>query len=188
MLIREAQREVRTVFMGGFAGQLVSAALWATSAALATWSTPGRAIAVLVVGGMFIFPLTQWLLRALGRRASLGSANPMHQLAMQVAFTLPLNLPVAAAATLYRLEWFYPAVMVLLGTHYLPFAFLYGMWQFLVLGGVLVAAGLAIALYVPGTFALGGWVTAALLLVFAAVGRSATARSAGPVAAVPDRG
>jgi hypothetical protein len=45
-----------------------------------------------------------------------------------------------------------------------------------VLAGALVLAGLALALYVPGAFALGGWLTGALLLAFAFVGRSAALR------------
>ena len=63
--------------------------------------------------------------------------------------------------------------MILLGAHYLPFVFLYGMWQFAVLSGLLVAGGLALGLYVPGPFALGAWLTGALLIVFAFVGRAA---------------
>jgi hypothetical protein len=57
--IKDGQRDVRTVFFGGFAGQLVSSGIWFLSAALATWGTPKAAIAFLVLGGMFIFPLTQ---------------------------------------------------------------------------------------------------------------------------------
>lgn len=36
MKIAEAQRDVRTTYLGGFVGQLVSAVLWITAAALAT--------------------------------------------------------------------------------------------------------------------------------------------------------
>jgi hypothetical protein len=174
--IRQAQRDVRTVYFGGFAGTLVSAVLWLASAALATWGTPGAAIYLLVVGGVAIFPLTQLALRAMGRPAALPRGHPMNGLAMQVAFVLPLTLPIVGAAALYRLEWFYPAFMVALGAHYLPFVFLYGMWQFAVLAGALVVVGLVLALYVPGAFALGGWLTGALLLAFAFVGRSAALR------------
>ncbi len=176
MEIRQAQRDVRTVYFGGFAGTLVSAVLWLASAALATWGTPGAAIYLLVVGGVAIFPLTQLALRAMGRPAALPRGHPMNGLAMQVAFVLPLTLPIVGAAALYRLEWFYPAFMVALGAHYLPFTFLYGMWQFAVLAGALVVGGLVLALYVPGAFALGGWLTGALLLAFAFVGRSAALR------------
>jgi len=173
MEIVEAQRDVRETFVGGFAGQLVSGVLWAASAALTTWSSPRSGILLLVVGGVAIFPMTQLLLKAMGRRASLPPGHPMNGLAMQVAFTLPLNLPLVGAATLHRPEWFYPAMMVALGTHYLPFVFLYGMWQFAALGGALVSVGLALALWLPGPMALGGWFTAVALLAFALVGRAA---------------
>jgi len=176
MNIADAQRDVRTVFLGGFAGQLVSGTLWLLSAALATFATPNSAILVLVLGGIFIFPLTLLTLRLMGRRASLGRDHPMNQLAMQVAFTLPLNLLIVLAATLYRLNWFYPAFMIALGTHYLPFIFLYGMRQFAVLAAVLIGAGVIIGMYFSSVFSLGGWFTSVVLLIFAFVGRSAVLR------------
>jgi len=112
------------------------------------------------------------LLRLMGRPASLPKGHPMNALGMQIAFTLPLNLPLVAAATLYRLNWFYPALMIALGTHYLPFIFSYGMPQFGVLAALLIGAGLIIGLYIPSAFSLGAWLTAVVLLLFAFVGRS----------------
>ncbi|HSJ56773.1 MAG TPA: hypothetical protein VLC95_06315 [Anaerolineae bacterium] len=170
MLIRDAQREVRTVFFGGFAGQLVSGIIWLLSAALATWLEPVIGIWVLVAGGFFTFPLTQLVLRLMGRRPTLSAENRLNGLAMQVAFTLPLNLPLVAAATFYRLDWFYPAFMIALGTHYLPFVFLYGMPHFAALAALLIGGGLALALYIPGPFALGGWLTGLVLVMFAFAG------------------
>ena len=178
MQIAEAQREVRTVFMGGFVGQLVSGGLWLVSAALGTWLTPRYGILLLVFGGMFIFPLTQAALRVMGRRASLGADNPMGQLAMQVAFTIPLAMPVIGAATLHRTNWFYPACMIVVGAHYLPFCFLYGMWEFALLAAALVGAGLGLGLYLPGAFSPGGWLTGALLVLFAFILRSRVLRLA----------
>jgi hypothetical protein len=61
--------------------------------------------------------------------------------------------------------------MIVLGAHYLPFVFMYGMWQFGVLCATLVACGVAIAMYLPKPVSLGAWLTAALLFVFAFVGR-----------------
>ena len=63
MDISDAQRDVRTVFLGVFAGELASSAVWFLSAALAVWRSPKTAMAALVFGGVFIFPLTQLLLR-----------------------------------------------------------------------------------------------------------------------------
>jgi len=170
--ISDAQRDVRNVFLSGFPGQLVSSLVWFVSAVLATWQSPKSAIIALLVGGFFIFPLTQLLLRLMGRPASLPKGHPMNALGMQIAFTLPLNLPLVAAATLYRLNWFYPALMIALGTHYLPFIFSYGMPQFGVLAALLIGAGLIIGLYIPSAFSLGAWLTAVVLLLFAFVGRS----------------
>ena len=129
-------------------------------------------MAVLFVLGIFIFPMTQLLLRLMARPASLPKGHPMNALAMQVAFVLPLTLPLVFAATAYRENWFYPAFMIALGSHYLPFIFLYGMWQFGVLAAFLIGSGLAIGFYLPSIFSLGGWSTAVMLLVFAFVGRS----------------
>jgi hypothetical protein len=129
-------------------------------------------MAVLFVLGIFIFPMTQLLLRLMARPASLPKGHPMNALAMQVAFVLPLTLPLVFAATAYRENWFYPAFMIALGSHYLPFIFLYGMWQFGVLAAFLIGSGLLIGMYLPSIFSLGGWSTAVMLLVFAFVGRS----------------
>lgn len=95
----------------------------------------------------------------------------MNSLAMQVAFTLPLTFPLIFAATVHHRYWFYPAFMIAVGAHYLPFIFLYGMWQFGALTAVLAGAGVAIGMYPPTAFSLGGWFTAATLLVFAIIGR-----------------
>ena len=93
----------------------------------------------------------------------------MGQLARQIAFIVPLSLPVIGAASLYNLAWFYPAFMIVLGTHYMPFMFLYGMWQFGVLAAVLIGGGVAIGMLAPDVFILGGWFTAVVLLMFAVV-------------------
>jgi hypothetical protein len=129
MHIADAQREVRRVFLGGSIGPAVASVLWVASAAFATWGSARLGIISLAIGGAFIFPTVQLILRVTRRPASLSSKNTLRQLAFQLALTIPLNLPVVAGATLYRLNWFYPACMVVVGTHYLPFAFLYGLWH-----------------------------------------------------------
>ena len=171
MLVIDAQREIRQAYVGGFVGQLVSGVLWLTSAALATWGSPRSAITLLVIGGMFIFPATLLGLRFVRRRATVSAGNPLNALGTQVALVLPLSLPVVGAAALYRLDWFFPAFMVVVGAHYLPFVFLYGMRMFAVLCGILVAGGIGLALYGPPVFSMGAWITGAILLVFAVLGR-----------------
>jgi hypothetical protein len=167
MLISDAQREVRTVYRGGFVGQLVSALVWFASAALATFVDPVTGCWALALGGVAIFPLTQALLRLAGGPAALARQNPLGGLGMQVAFTVPLVLPVAGAAALHRPGWFYPACLVIVGAHSLPFVFMYGMKTFAGLAAALTGAGLALGLLAPEAVVLGGWVGGGILLVFA---------------------
>ncbi|MFZ0295829.1 MAG: hypothetical protein WAL52_19620 [Candidatus Sulfotelmatobacter sp.] len=172
MDIQDAQREVRSVYIGGFAGQLVSSVIWLVSAALATWVNPKASILVVVIGGFFIFALTQMLLRLSGRRASVSGENLFSSLGMQVAFVLPFSMLLLVPVAFYKLNWFFPALMILVGAHYLPFATLYGMRMFLFLAGILIAMGVVIAHWFSGTFSLGAWSGGLTLFVFAWIGRS----------------
>jgi hypothetical protein len=181
MDIQDAQRESRSVFIGGFWGQLVSSVIWLASAAVATWVSPKASILTAVIAGFFIFPLTQLMLRLSGRRASLSRENPFNSLGMQVAFVLPISMLLLVPVGFYNLNLFFPALMVLLGAHYLPFATLYGMRMFLFLAGILIAMGVVVAHYFSGTFSLGGWVAGLALFVFAWIGRAiATGEASAP--------
>ena len=166
MTVPDAQREVRSVFLGGSVGQVVSGAIWLFSAALSTWGGTRQGIIALVVGGMFIFPLTQLVLRLAGRPWALSQGNPLRQLAIQVAFIVPLTLPVAGGATLHNVNWFYPACMIIVGAHYMPFIFLYGMWQYGVLAAALMGGGMALGITMPHEFSIGGWLAGAALVLF----------------------
>ncbi len=172
MDVQDAQREVRLAYIGGFWGQLVSSVIWLVSATLGTWVSPRSAILTVVIGGFFIFPLTKLLLRLSPGRASVSTENPFTSLGMQVAFVLPLSMLLLVPVGLYRLNWFFPALMVLVGAHYLPFATLYGMRMFLFLAGILIAVGVVIAVYFAATFTPGAWIGGLALFVFAWIGRS----------------
>ena len=178
MDIRDAQREVRTVFIGGFCGQLIISVIWLASAAMGTWVSPKASILTAVIAGFFIFPLTQLMLRFMGRRSSLGPENPFHWLGLQVALGLPFSMLLLLPVGLYNLNLFYPALMILVGAHYLPFATLYGMRMFLALGGILVAMGVVIAHWFSQTFTLGTWCGGIVLFVFAWIGRGIANREA----------
>ena len=183
MDIGEAQLEMRTRFVGGFYGQIVSGVLWVISASLATWTSPRAAITTLVVGGCFIFPVTELLIRVVGAKGPLSAANTLRHLGMQVAFVLPLSMPLLLPVGLYRLNWFYPAMMVLLGAHYLPFVFLYGMRMFAALAAVVVGGGLVAAMYWSSSFSVGAWYTGITLLLFAGVGGAIVRREVREIAA-----
>jgi len=167
MNISEAQREVRIVHLGAFSGFIVTGIIWLASAAIGTWMSTGLAIWTLILGGTFIFPLSTLLLKMMGRPASLSKENPFGTLAMQAAFVIPFCYPVIAAVTIHNTNWFFPAFLVVVGAHYLPFIFLYGMWQFGILAVILVGLGTVIGMYFPENFTLGGWSGAVIYLLTA---------------------
>ncbi len=101
--------------MGGFAGSIVSAALWGASAAACTWHSLRLGESGLILVGFFVFPLTQLLLRGMGHAYALPKGHPMNALGMQVAFTLPLTLPLVIGLAEFHPAWFYPALMIVLG-------------------------------------------------------------------------
>ncbi len=176
MLVADAQREVRSVFRGGSVGQLVSGAIWLLSASLGTWVGIREGIITLVVGGMFIYPLTQFGLWLLGGPWALSPGNPLRYLSMQVAFTVPLTLPVVGGAALHNVNWFYPGCMIVVGAHFMPFIFMYGMWQYGVLAGALLGGGFLLGTRMPDEFILGGWLTGAALVLFGLVAGSIARR------------
>jgi hypothetical protein len=172
MNIVEAQRENRFRFSGGFYGQAVSGLIWLVSASFASWGSPQTAISVLVAGGFFIFPITELLVRTAGTRSKLDNANLLPQLGMQVALVLPFSMPLLLPVTQFSLNLFYPALMILVGAHYLPFVFLYGMRMFALLAASLLGGGLIIAMYLSRSFSVGAWYGGIILLIFAVVGKS----------------
>jgi hypothetical protein len=170
MNISDAQRENRFRFHGGFYGQLVSGVLWLVSAYLAVTVGVKGAIIALVFGGFMIFPATESLVRLSGRK-KLSEANTLRYLGMQVAFVLPFSMLLLVPVTQYNTNLFYPAMMILLGAHYIPFVFLYGMGLFAFLAAILIGGGVCIAMYGASTFSTGAWGTGLVLLLFAFLGR-----------------
>jgi len=176
MLIADAQREMRTAYLGGFIGQLVAGFIWALSTAVSLWISPKIGMIILFFVTMLLFPFTQSILRRMGQQTALGAGNTLGQLAAQIAFTVPIGFILVGVATLYEPNWFYPASLIVVGAHYWPFVFLYGMKHFAVLGNLLIIGGALIALYIPTIFSLGGWYGSIVLIVFAFVGRQAILR------------
>lgn len=127
-------------------------------------------MACLVFGGFFIFPLTEFLAWA-NKAAPLSKENSLRWLGMQVAFVLPLSMPLLLPITRYSMGLFYPAMMILLGAHYLPFVFLYGMRVFAALAAFLLGGGIYLAVSGAHQFSAGAWYTAVVLLIFAFVAR-----------------
>lgn len=174
--VRRAQSDVRTIYRGGQFGPLVSAVIWLAAALAGDLGSPGIGVAVLFFGGMGIFPLSSLMLKLTGGPSALPKGHPMIGLATQVALTVPLGLLVAVLLWTQRAEWFFPAALVIVGAHYLPFVHLYGTRVF-ALGAVpMMVAGAMLVFTEQIWFSLGGYIGAMLLLVLAILCRLSAAK------------
>lgn len=167
MFVEQAQAQMRAIYRSGSVGAAVAGAVWLASALVTVAGGLGWGMAVMLIFGFFIYPLTQLGLRVLGGPASVPRANPLRELSIEVPLVGPAMIPLVGAATLYRTEWFYPALMLAMGAHYVPFSFLYGMRAFIALGTVMVVTGLAVAVWAPSMHVVAASGTGLLLLVFA---------------------
>ncbi len=123
-------------------------------------------MAVLFFGGMLIMPVCLLIMRWGPGENALPKGHPMNALAAQLAMTVPLGLLVALALGVGSPHLFFPAALVIVGAHYLPFVFLYGQKLFAVLGTLMVLAGVVLTFGFPEYGVIGGWIGAVLLLGF----------------------
>ena len=139
--LSDAQADMRLGYLSGAPGVLASAAAWLIAGVVALQVSPKSAEWTLFVGGMFIHPIGILLAKALGRSGKHTAGNPLSSLAAANTFWLMLSLPLAYAVSLLRIEWFFPAMLLIIGGRYLTFAPLYGMRIYWACGGALALAG-----------------------------------------------
>jgi hypothetical protein len=145
MKISDAQREMRFAYYGGAMGMFTSAAVWLTAGVVCARIAPERAIWVLFVGGVFIHPISVVLNKAMGRPARHGSENPLGALVFASTIWMILCLPLAYAASRLHIEWFFPAMLFVIGGRYLTFSTIFGARLYWVCGITLAAAGYVLA-------------------------------------------
>jgi hypothetical protein len=138
--IADAQRDMRFGYFGGAPGVLASAIAWLVASAIALFVSPMSSVWALFIGGMFIFPVGVVVAKILGRPGAHSRGNPLGALALEGTVLLMLCLPLAFVISLYKLDWFFPAMLLVIGGRYFTFASLYGSRLYWALGGVLVLA------------------------------------------------
>lgn len=166
MTVAAAQADMRDGYRSGAAGILISGLVWAASGASAFLSSAEQAVWVLFVGGALIYPVSLALCKILGSRAGNVKENPLAGLAMATTFWLILSLPLAYAAQLVRIEFFFPAMLLIIGGRYLTFATIYGMRLYWILGFALAGAGVALG-YVGAAPHVSAVIGSAIELAFA---------------------
>lgn len=167
-IISAAQHDMRAAYMDGAPGVLVSGLVWAVASGVATWGAPQHAVWALFVGGALIHPLAVVLARMLGRTGQHTPGNPLAALAMGTTLWMIMMLPLAYGVSLLRVEWFFPAMLFVIGGRYLCFQVLYGKRFYWLCGAMLALAGFGL-FKLKAPVALGAGAGAVIEIAFAAL-------------------
>jgi hypothetical protein len=146
MTVDDAQQDMRRAYYSGAPGVVTSAFVWLAAGLAAVLHGSQAAVWVLLGGGMLIHPLAVTLSKMLGRSGSHDRENPLGHLALEGTVWLLLTLALAYGLSVYRVEWFFPALLLVIGGRYLTFQTLYGMRAYWAGGGALAATGVALAI------------------------------------------
>lgn len=162
------QQDMRQAYFGGAPGMLTSAVVWLTAGIVAVVQTPARAVWALFIGGVLIHPVAVLATKALGRSGAHRKSNPLGALAMATTAWMIFCLPLAYVVSLRRIEWFFPAMLLVIGGRYLTFATVFGSRVFLMCGAALALAAYALAATTSSP-ATGAFTGAAIEAAFAIV-------------------
>lgn len=147
MSFDDAQRDMRLAYYSGATGAVTSATAWLIAAFVATLVSSMAGIVALIIGGMLIFPASVLLCKAIGRPGKHSKGNPLGSLAIEGTIWMTLSIFIAIGAALYKVEWFFPAMLLVIAGRYLTFATVYGMRIYWAFGATLAASAVALVVF-----------------------------------------
>lgn len=178
----DAQRDMREAYYHGAAGVVTSATAWLVAAFVTLLVGTTAGIVTLLLGGMFIFPLSVLLCKLMGRSGKHDKENPLGPLAIEGTVWMIMTIVVAIGVAMYRTDWFFPAMLLVIAGRYLTFSTLYGLriyWAFgIALAIAAVALVLADAPVVSGAFT-GAMVEYAFGIAIFVIAQNKSDRAAG---------
>ncbi|SMF04036.1 hypothetical protein SAMN02745866_00324 [Alteromonadaceae bacterium Bs31] len=166
--IKEAQKDMNEGYYYGVPGIVSSGTVWLLAGILALLVEPRIGVATLVFGGTLIFPVSVLLCKALGRTGKHSKGNPLAPLAIEGTIWMLLSIPIAIGAAFTSLNWFFPAMLLVVGGRYLTFNTIYGSRVYWAFGVVLAVSAVSIiALRAP--VYIGGLLGGIIEYVFAVI-------------------
>ena len=159
---------MRRGYLSGAPGVLVSGLVWLIAAVVAALHSERAAVLALLLGGAAIYPLAVVLTKLLGSSGKHSTGNALGGLAAEGTFWLLAGCAIAYGMHVLRIEWFFPAMLLVIGGRYFTFQTLYGLRTYWVCGAALCVAGLALAL-ARAPVVTAAFTGACIEVVFAAV-------------------
>ena len=168
LTFKAAQSDMRTGYLCGAPGVLASGLVWLVAATIAAVASEKAAVLALLVGGAAIHPLGVAIAKVLGHPGTHVAGNPLGRLAAESTFWLIAGCAIAYGMHVLRIEWFFPAMLLVIGGRYLTFQTLYGLRVYWACGALLCAARLALAL-ARAPAVMGAFAGASIELLFTVV-------------------
>lgn len=137
-----AQQELRSSYLNGGPGAVVSGIVWLAAAATADRSGVGTGFVVLFFGGFAIFPVATLLVRAVFRRPPPSPQNPGGRIVIETVFPMIGGLLAAWMILPHQPAAVFPLAAIAVGAHYFGFRTAYGAAVYWALAGLMCLVGL----------------------------------------------
>jgi hypothetical protein len=166
MTLSGAQADMRHGYLGGAAGVFASGIAWLVAGIIAVAVSPRGAVAALFFGGMLIHPVSILFAKLAGRPGKHSKGNPLAQLALEGTIWMLLAIPLALYLALEWPQYFFVAMLLIIGGRYLTFATLYGTRLYWLLGALLALSTMAL-ITLKASAALAAFTGATIEIIFA---------------------
>jgi hypothetical protein len=135
--LADFQEDMRRGYLWGATGIMTSGLVWLAAGLAAYFYDARSAIWVLFIGAGFIVPISNLIDRILGAPGKHSQGNRLSVLALETTIFMLMCLPLAYGLALYRIDWFFPAVLMVIGGRYITFGTIYGTPIYWLLGALL---------------------------------------------------
>ena len=141
MNIIDAQTDMKNAYYRGGPAVLVSGLVWITSGIIAASASSLAGMLTLFFGAGMIFPISMGLSKLLKRSGAHQKDNPLGKFSLETTVLLFSGMFIAFAVSTFKLQWFFPIMLLMIGSRYFMFSSIYNTRLYWSLGGVLILAG-----------------------------------------------
>ena len=159
-------KEIRISYLGGFSILLLEGFFWILAGILWDFVSYKIGILVIIISGTFFYPLST-LLQNILKCPKIRKENPLNLLFTQLGLTLPFSFPIIFLLTKENVNLFFPALTIIIGSHYLPFIYAYKLNSYWILAALLVIGGSLFGFIAFDNISYCAYYTGSLLLIFA---------------------
>jgi hypothetical protein len=138
--IHLAQREMSENYLNGSVGIVVSGFMWLIASIVSNYYTARHGVWVLIIGGALIHPISIVINKLIGLKGEHSNNNALGGLAMEGTVFMLMCIPLAYLLSIQHVQWFFQAMLMIIGGRYLTFNTIYGQKTFWILGGLLGVA------------------------------------------------